>query len=315
MKIHEIPILYAKVWSTSKNTTIRSVLFKTVHELLSKEKDPKGIESLWNLLEMFIDNLTVNENKIVYETLLKVSDTPKTIRANFFVKSFTFLKTLQVSKTEYEKYNSDIKYTLFSYAREIIDTLPSAFVASMLLEFIDDDFIKESGYSYTMRANMLVITSYLLSSKDKCEQMKKYEEIFIPIVKHCTTSFKENKNRDHCIKNLETLLDILCEDVQIYFFDKKMILPIEMFSAIKDDLEKIFSETENYLLLTKWTLAYAFIKSLNGLQGNDWNELCLAAASLFDDESKEQVEKLRQTLFEHPSLEVKMHCHYEFLET
>uniref|UniRef100_S4P906 Uncharacterized protein n=1 Tax=Pararge aegeria TaxID=116150 RepID=S4P906_9NEOP len=34
-----------------------------------------------------------------------------------------------------------------------------------------------------------------------------------------------------------------------------------------------------------------------------------------DDESKEQVEKLRQTLFEHPSLEVKMHCHYEFLET
>ncbi|XP_034827405.1 uncharacterized protein [Maniola hyperantus] len=388
MKTYEIPTLYEKVWKTSKNTTIRNVLFKTVHDLVCKEKDPVGIETLWNLLEMFIDNLTFNENKNVYDTLLKVSDTPIAIRADFFVKSYTFLKKLQNSKIEYETYSSSLKYTLFPYARDIMDTLPPSFVANILLEFINEDFIKESGSYYTMRASIVVITSYLLTAKDESTQMKKYEEIFVPIVKHCTTSFKENKNRDHCIKNLEILLDKLCEDLQIYFFEKKMVLPIKMFSAIKDDLEKIFSETENYLMLTKWTLALAFTKSLNGHQGCDWYGLCLAAAPQFgkdcyqilydhskkyfpriyilfvraletilnlfiqnirdasrlliyeclihdkdfvlgylaalqlcpktssdDEECNKQVEKVRHVIFEHPSLEVKMHCHSIILET
>ncbi|XP_052738759.1 uncharacterized protein LOC112055211 [Bicyclus anynana] len=384
MKTHEIPALYSKVWSTSKNTTIRSVLFKAVHEMLCKEKDPTGIETLWNLLEMFIDNLTFNENKNVYDTLLNVSDAPLAIKANYFVKSFNFLKSLPLSKTEFEKYNSGLKYTLFPYAREIIESLPSSFVINMVLEFINGDFINERGCTYIIRANLLVISSYLLSAKDESTQMKKYEEIFIPIVKHCIT--KENELRDNCIKNLEILIDILCEDLQVFFFDKKNILPIKMFTTIKDDLEKIFSEKENYSVLTKWTLILAFTKRLDGQQGDDWNAICLAAAPLFgedcyqilndhsikyfpriyilfanalesvlnlfiqnntntsrlkiyeyliqnhefvlgyltalqlypknfsEDEPNEQIEKLRQMLLQHPSLEVKMHCHYVFSE-
>lgn len=389
MKTHEISDLYAKVWKTSKNTTIRSVLFKTVHELLCKEKDPTGIETLWKLLEMFINNLTFNENKNVYDTLLKVSETPIAIRASFFVKSYTFLKSLKdSSKPEYKKYDSSLKYSMFPYAREIIDTLPPTFVENMLLELINDDFVKESGCSYVLRANILVVTSYLLSSKDEETQKKKYEKIFTVIINHCDDSIKENKNRNHCIKNLEVLLDRLYEDVPVYYFEKKNVLPVAMLTVIKDDLERIFPEKENYMMFTKHGLALAFIKSVNGHQGNDWNEVCLAAAPQFgedcykilyehskkyfpriyilfanalesvlylfiqnnlngsrfkvfecliqdkdfvlgylaalqlnanknysDDESKEQVEKMRQIISQHPSLEVKMHCYNAVLET
>ncbi|KAJ8712957.1 hypothetical protein PYW08_008261 [Mythimna loreyi] len=90
------PILLI-MWNTSNNLTIRSALFKHIHSQICKTKDITVAKELWDILSIFMDDLTADESSDIYKQIGNVQNVPINIRAEFYMKSYEFLTSLPAS--------------------------------------------------------------------------------------------------------------------------------------------------------------------------------------------------------------------------
>ncbi|XP_038212428.1 uncharacterized protein LOC119832758 isoform X1 [Zerene cesonia] len=277
----EVKNILSKVLNEYKNSSIRHVAFKFTYKLLCKEKDPDRIQSIWNIMETFLDNLSDNENDAIYELLLNVEEVPITVRHSYYIKSYNILKSRVASKNpEDVQFKYSFGNTFISYARNIIDQLPPDFITEILLEYIDKDIIKDTHNL----SKLELLSSYMLACTDEEFQMKKYTNLILPLLQKCFQNWDEtNAHKKQFTLVLDVFLNTLRTDIKEFVFDKKKIVPKKLFETINLELLKNLDYPSNYLLMTKWQLTVAFVDILDKCDRRDWD---LACESLVSEYSK-----------------------------
>lgn len=262
----ELKSLFLNCWKSSKNATIRSIIFSYTHTLLCNEKDDTNSASLWELLEIFIDNLTFTEDKEIYKLFAGVSQVPMNVRAKYLVKGYNFLQKLIPTLKEDDRSHYEwITTQLAGHTRIVMETISSEFVISLIQEYIEKKFFKSDdkyvSYVYHSDDGVQILSAYLLCSKNENEQIEKYERNFVPLLRQSLEKWGEKSNGTYFVrKNFHQLLVRLSYDLKDYVAEKNMLIPLKMFTLILNELEENLTVTENYILLTKWKLTVAFAK-------------------------------------------------------
>lgn len=282
---NELKLHMSNVWKTSKNSSIRTVVFQLMFELLRKEKNESKAHELWELLEVFIDNLSFQENDKIYELLPRVSDVPLCVRSKFLVKSYMFLKTL-IQNTEKNRggyqYNID---RLAEYTRDIMEFMPPEFVTDILTEFINEKFFKSGDKYGDVRSDsgmLPVLSSYLLCTKKEDIQMQRFEGLLNPLIKSSLDMWNEKRERSYIMRrHIQELLKCLLADLNNYVIKNNMVIPTKMFAKIQNELQNL-SISENYLMLTMWKLTIRLSELIEkSNERDDWGKISSEIAPEF----------------------------------
>ncbi|KPJ20337.1 hypothetical protein RR48_06076 [Papilio machaon] len=260
------------LWKETKNSTIRTEIFKIIYKLLCNEKNESNITQTWGLLEMLINDLTFLEDKSIYKLLYKVGQIPQSVKAKFLVKSYNYLKTLiENNQKEYEASEWDVR-NLVMYSTKIIESMPYEFMTGIIEDYINNEFFKERIYPGDKTK---LISSFILCSTTEEEQMKKYDEVLAPILIRSIKLWNDQINPKYYIKlNTEQLLFDLIHDLENYTDGKKMIVPVKMFRIIQKTLEQSLPLSENYILIRTWQLATNLVTLFDKNQPIIWEDTC-----------------------------------------
>ncbi|XP_049699265.2 uncharacterized protein LOC110370842 [Helicoverpa armigera] len=260
--------IFFDCWKRSKNPSIRVLIFQFTFELLCNEEDPTKSVSLWELTELFIENLTFEEDKKIYNLLSKVRNVPQNIRPNFLIKSYNFMKSLiEKVKEEDRGHYKSLSADMAEESRDIMEDMCPKFVTSLINEFLDKDFFGDGNDFGGNRGMISVISAYLLCAENEDLQIEKYEKVFVPLMRRAVTM--PNVVRDH----FQRLLIQLTTDLKDYVVKKNMIIPVKMFSNIQEELEKSLRISENYMMLTKWKLTVDLTKLTEKSSSNEWQDI------------------------------------------
>ncbi|KAJ2942790.1 hypothetical protein O0L34_g14977 [Tuta absoluta] len=236
----QLKVLLHDTWTTSKNLTIRWVLFKQTYDLLRKQSDTNIIHKVWELLSIFIDNLLIDENEIIYETLKKdFEELPEQVRFKFFAKRLLFFKSLPTAK-------------LHECAIDI-DNLMTRMTGLLEQQRLDPDFAMDILLKHgdeTFRSSELLAT-YMLCVEDEESQSERYKKILLPLLERAVLD-------DHLISWLKNLLHMFSLYFQKYAFGKNMVFPTKLFSNIQKVLDKLPFD-KNYELQTTWKLYSTYV--------------------------------------------------------
>lgn len=266
------------LWKKTQNVTIRNEIFLNTHKLLCKEENSLKTLETWALLEMFIDNLTLEENKTIYKLLYTINGIPNGVKPSYLMKSYNFLKTLIANnKQEYGKDEWDIR-KLARQSKEVMELLPSHFVANLISTLLSEQFFEEK----VNKLDMEILSSYLLCAKDEGTQLKRYEEIFKPIQHRSFEVWNKCQNGEYYAKiNYELLIYNLIHDLKTVAMEKNMVVPEKLFSTIQMEMERSLPLSENYILLRTWQLATQLVHLLVKDKPVDWEKTTLELAPEF----------------------------------
>lgn len=281
--------IFLKCWKASKNVSIRAIIFKFTFELLCNEKDPTKAVGLWELIELFIDNLTFEEDKTIYELLANVEKIPLNVRANYLIKSYKFIESLIPKVKEADRANYEVlSAQLAQHSREIMELLNEDFVIAIIQQLIDKDFFGYEGKFettiYYSNGIIPVLSAFLLCAKNENIQTQKYEKVLVPLMKRAFAMWGEKRDGNYFIRlHFQHLLTCLSLDLKEYVVEKSMIIPVTMFLNIQNELNKSLSISENYLMLTKWkiTVAIAQLTDKANVDCKDWENMCTKIAPEF----------------------------------
>lgn len=280
--------IFFDCWKASKNASIRAIIFKFTFELLCREKDSEKVLSLWELIELFIENLTFEEDKKIYDLLAKVENVPVNVRSKYLMKSYKFMKSLAQKVKEEDRAHYQVQCNqLARHSREIMEDMCPDFVTEIIQEFIDKDFFGSGDNCegvYFPGEILSVLSAYLLCTKNENIQTEKYEKVFVPIMQRAFTKWGEKRDGNYVTRvHFQYLLTRLSDDLKEYIAEKKMIIPVKMFTNIQDELDKNLSVSENYMLLSKWKLTVAITKlaAKSNANGKDWASIATEIAPEF----------------------------------
>lgn len=280
----ELRKIFFDCWKICKNVSIRAIIFKYTFKMLCSEKDDANAVNLWELLELFIDNLTFTEDKDTYKLLSAVEKIPQIVRAKFLVKSYEFLRKLipHVSENNRSTYEWNCA-CLAEHSAEVMETINLDFVRTVIQEFIEHDFLKgESKFLRSIHNGdsiICVISAYVLCTTSESEQLQRYEEIIVPLMQQSFEKWDEKRGGNFVIRqNFQHLLKRLSLDLKEYVTEKKKVIPVKMFSLIQIELEKTLKISENYMMLTRWKITVAlarFAEQYSSVEGEKvWYENC-----------------------------------------
>ncbi|CAG5044182.1 unnamed protein product [Parnassius apollo] len=253
LKSEEIINIFSNTWKNTKNSSIRADLFKCTFKLLCKEKNVNTIETIWMLLNSFIDTLTDEENKVIYDTLAAVDRVPLCVRVAFWKKSYNFLKTLP------PKCNCDarVKRVIFSASEfmEIVD-----------VDFISEIFLERNGLKLTTNTIDLevLMSRCLLSVKDVDSQYERYKKIIYPSMELYVASWNIQHKNEYLVRlKFCKLLKYMCQHFKDIVVENEMVIPVIVFDQIQKYLELNLPTEENYTLLRAWKLVSNLIKTIS----------------------------------------------------
>lgn len=276
--------IFFDCWKVSKNASIRAIIFKFTFELLCREKDTVKAESLWELIELFIDNLTFEEDKKIYDLMSGVEKVPLNVRAKYLMKSYKFMKslTLKVKEEDRERYE-DLSRQLAQHSREIMEDMSPDFVTDIIKEFIDKEFFRfgdNCGSVYASGGILSVLSAYLLCAKNENIQTEKYEKVLVPIMERAFSKWGERHKGNYVTRvHFQYLLTRLSDDLKEYVTERNMIIPVKMFLNIQEVIVKNLSVSENYMLLTNWKLTVAVAKLADkSNERNNWGNIATEIA-------------------------------------
>ncbi|KAI5634040.1 hypothetical protein NE865_13209 [Phthorimaea operculella] len=231
-------VLY-DTWTTSEYVSVRWVLFKQTYDLLCKQTQPKMIQETWDLLGVFMDDLSIDENDKIYERLKKdIEALPELARLEFFTKRLLFFKSLPTSKLQ--EYAIDIDSDMTRMI-DLIEQqrLDPGFVTDLLIE---------SGKEIFRHSELMA--TYMLCVEDEESQSERYRKVLLPLINRPID--------DHVISWLKDLLQLFSLYFQKYAFGKNMAFPTKLFSDIQQVLNKLPFE-KYYELQTTWKLYSAYV--------------------------------------------------------
>lgn len=263
LKYDELTNIFSNIWESTKNSTIRCEIFYHTYKRLCKEGDESIIFQIWQLLNMFIEKLTFEENKKIYVTLSKHGKVPLSVRAAFWMKSYDFLKKLPAKDNSSMLidglFNSDMD--------DIMEFLDVDFMAKIFFEDFDNKFGKKP-YDYSSK-----LASYLLSTKTEAAQKERYEKILEPLIEKALMLWdKQYENIFFARYNLQFIFNFMSSGFQDVVLNQEMVFPIALLSGALNKLQDILSYRDNYILLTNIKLSLAYIKIIHDLKRNKEEE-------------------------------------------
>ncbi|XP_063627870.1 uncharacterized protein LOC134799406 [Cydia splendana] len=252
----EMKKIFEDVWKTTKNSSVRAVLFQTTNEMLCKEPDVTLIAEVWELMQTFIDSLSAEEDKATYNSFGKVANIHSSIKAAYCKKSYKVLKSLP-SKIDCQSTLQKIKEEISN----IIEELDYEFIANIIEEFANDILIK-SSYGYQHRHDMNVLTKYLLCVVDESDQTAKFNKVFVPLMEKSLASWNKVNDRQLIVKqNFEQIVVHLLRSID-YPFLKSKANPSPLYRNILKKLESTLPATQNIILFQQLKLSAAFVDIL-----------------------------------------------------
>lgn len=284
LKREDLKEIFSIIWKNTKNATIRSIIFIYTFNILCHQKEDANIELCAELLEMFIDALTSDEDKKIYELFNKIEKISITVRAKVLMKSYKLFKRLVLVTTKNNK-SKDFKsiiHTLEQSSRDIMHLIPSEFATELVKNYIDESFFTQDEYLHEGYGMVNVISAYILSAKDTETQLERYEKILKPLIQRCLTSWNEMHEDNYFIRNkLQCLLSTLRMDLKEYMENINYEITHNLFSNIQTEIKSL-SVPENYILLTTWNLTVELTNLLAKIDiNNDWDEMCTKCAADF----------------------------------
>ncbi|XP_073948325.1 uncharacterized protein [Choristoneura fumiferana] len=297
-------------WKTTKNVSIRTVMFKLTYKLLCKEKDADKIEKIWSLLNIFIDTLTFNEDKALYELLSKIENVPLQVRPVYLMKSYTFLKSL-LSAIDIDSNKQKVEHSLnylICHMNDLITDLEPRFVENILNDYITAVYTKEATDVFIPEDVVPLMVSFILFTEIEDTQMQRYEAVLLPVLEHTFKLWGKNKKDCIATKNFKEILSRLCVNLR-HVFVKNMQVHVAFFAIIQRKLEEYLSGTEHYQILREWRLTVTFANILKEskvtadceqFEGDDnklWDALCVQAAPKFSNCCVELLKKDIETFF------------------
>ncbi|KAJ8712959.1 hypothetical protein PYW08_008263 [Mythimna loreyi] len=245
LKSEDYESILFKVWESSKNLTIRSVLFKHSYDQICKANNATIEKQLWKVLSYFIDNLTADESAEIYKKIGDVQSVPMSIQADFFVKSYDFFTSLPAS-TNCENYVR----VLIDFAPYIMDKLDRDFVANEMLSPVETKFCAHGTEVLD------IFASYILCGKSEEDQLRRYRAVGEPAIIKAFQLWDTNRSGKYYVRNnFKHFLQSLVRIFKRYYlsFDEK-IVPVSLFVKIKTKIEKELPVVKNYVLYTSWKL-------------------------------------------------------------
>ncbi|OWR54952.1 uncharacterized protein LOC116777173 [Danaus plexippus] len=253
LKLHhdDLMQILSDIWKKNKNSSIRAGIFVQTFKMLCEERNEDTIKIKWELLKMFIKNLTAEEDKKIYTCLSKFKDIPMSVRGDFWMKGYAFLSSLP-KKANCE---SLVDHMIFNMI-DIMVQLDDNFVSTIFL----NSFKKFFFIQYYSHAPL--VACFLLSAKTEEAQMSRYKKLLLPILEYATTEWDKNPvyiyhircNTYEIIKNLSYNFDMVLRN--------KLVFPTKMFEEILKFLQKKLPETENYILITVQKMALRYVNIL-----------------------------------------------------
>ncbi|XP_059050537.1 uncharacterized protein LOC131845487 [Achroia grisella] len=282
-----IKSIFDNIWKTTKNVTIRAIIFKFTYNFICHEEDPNKIQEFWELFEFFIDNLSYEEDNKIYELLDKVDSIPLSIRPKYLVKCYNFLvRLISNAPNDKAKYEMMTR-NLIQSTRTIMVFMCPDFITERLQELLKNKDNNLSGYVYD------VLSAFLLSAKNEETQINRYENILLPYMQLCFSTWQEGCTK----RNFEAVLSKLQYDLRDYVIEKKMFVPTNLFSKIQRELESSLSKADNYLLLTRWKVVVTLAKLINNVKTSEWNAICTEIAPELGKAYQQYLKEDVETLF------------------
>ncbi|XP_069362927.1 uncharacterized protein [Maniola hyperantus] len=248
----ELKNVFSELWNCSENRSIRKDIFCETYKKLCRESDETVILDVWELLGMFIDKLSFEENKKIYLTLSKAEKIPLSVRAAFWMKSYEFLKKAPAKlncKSFIEGLNGEIN--------DVMEFLDIDFMRTMFLENFEKKFSTQK-YDYCQK-----IALYLLSTKSESDQKERYEQIFVPLVEKAIAMWdKRHDDIYYTRNNLCEIFEYMSTEFEDLVLKKEMAFPIAMYTDVLNKLQSNMSTKENYILLSHVKLSLGFINTL-----------------------------------------------------
>ncbi|RVE47445.1 hypothetical protein evm_007856 [Chilo suppressalis] len=256
LKYHEIKEIVTNLWNNTKNSSIKTILFRQIFILLCKEKNDSTIQNLWQLFEMFIASLTKEVNANIFHIFTKFQDVHITVRPLFFMKGYSYLKSLP-PKACCDK----IIEELFNDVHSLIDLLEPSFVEDVLLVSLKNIYFMKD---INLQNHFQILTSYVLSCKYEETQIMRYEKLLLPILQKAFESWKLRHEGKYYIKiRSKKLLDKIISNTTTLTASIQNIIPVKLFKAIQDQLTNSLLAEENYDIIMNWRLATLFLEAVD----------------------------------------------------
>ncbi|XP_038223011.1 uncharacterized protein LOC119840458 [Zerene cesonia] len=249
LKHNEIVKLFHEAWLVTKNRSLRSLLFKLTFSMLSSSNKDKETNDIWELLDSFIGDLGLNEHKSIYGTLCNIKKCPIIVLPHYYKRVAVFLKNLP-NGNYYKNFDNGLSIS-DSSINWILDI-------DYVLKKMDADIknlLTKHCYAYWL-------PDYLMDVKDEKTQMERYNAILVPLLDYvlCTDIWQTESPAK---KNFLFIMERLYNFIGTYQFNKKIVLPITMFSDIQSRMENGIPYDENYFLLRYTKFAVCYLKVAN----------------------------------------------------
>ncbi|XP_023947248.2 uncharacterized protein LOC112052419 [Bicyclus anynana] len=294
----ELTEMFPIIWKSNKNKSIRKTIFCETYKSICRQIDETAILKMWEMLTMFIDDLTFEENKKIYVTLSQTEKVPLSIKPEFYMKGYEFLKKIP------PKANCDnLIKNMNKEMPKVIEFLDVDFMSAIFLENMDKKFAKRRYDLYDK------VATYLLCTKSESVQSERYEKLFEPLIDRAIDMWNEEyKNTYYTRQNLFEILTEMSTQFEGLVLQKKMVIPVAMYHALLNKLQSSLSIKDNYVLITYVKLSLGYIQSIynvakctDSIEKENFNNLLMKSAPSFgflcSEYLKDDIEKHSSSVY------------------
>ncbi|XP_035448112.2 uncharacterized protein LOC118274604 [Spodoptera frugiperda] len=244
--------IFTNVWNTTKNPSLKSVIFKHTYRKIRDEKNISVVKELWNLLNTILDELSFEQKINIYKKFNNIETVPISIQANMFMKSYEFFTSLPDTHD-----NESFIYKLFQCAPKVMGSLDEDFVAEKLLSPAGSKFCTNNSVYIDSFA------CYVLFGDSEEDQVLRFKKVLHPAMEEVFKCWKQDFYGTFYVqKQLNQLLNSLAWYFRVYFTLNKVHIPTQLFAEIETTLEQGLPAIKSYVVYTSWKLVTEYIKCL-----------------------------------------------------
>ncbi|KAH9631168.1 hypothetical protein HF086_006746 [Spodoptera exigua] len=250
-EINDMIDIVSKIWNTTKNPSIRSIIFLRTYKKLCNIKNECKEKCLWKLLSLFLDDKSFEKSRCIYRKLIHVDDIPVSVQGDFFMKSYNILSSLSDSIDK----DSYLFNQIFIHVPKIMERLDEDFVANELLSPAGTKFCAhDSEYINSFAC-------YVLCGKSEEQQLLRFNRVLRPAMEEAFQCWDHNRSGSFYVrKQFKMLLDCLGWYFIVYFSLNKVPIPTKLFAEILKTMQEGLPIIKNYVLITSWKLVTEYVK-------------------------------------------------------
>ncbi|KAF9417352.1 hypothetical protein HW555_005568 [Spodoptera exigua] len=230
----EIIKIFTNVLNTTKNPSLKFVIFQRTYNKIREMKNSPAVKELWKLLSLILDDLSFEQ------------------KGNMFMKSYEFFTTLPDTHD-----NDSYLYKLLQCVPKVMESLDEDFVAEKLLVPVDTKFCANCCNHIESYA------CFVLFGDSEENQLVRFKRVLHPAMKEAFNCWQNNFYGTFYVqKQFNQLLDLLGWYFRVYFTLNKIRIPAILFAEIKTTLEQGLPEVKDYVRHTSWKVVTEYITLL-----------------------------------------------------